>query len=190
GLGHGHQDLNDPAAANAVLSKDNERIVANASLKQYNEITPENAASFHFHGNTDNYPINGIIAIPKDQKSGVILLGRLNNAEKTTQTLRPDKVIAELLATVFTVQQFVIAAIAVVGGATALLAVLVFLLSLRQRQQERNTLFKIGGSRAVITGMMAAEVITVLIASLLLAILLTSLVAAYGTDLIQLVLMN
>ena len=90
-----------------------------------------------------------------------------------------------MLGTVFTVQQFVIAAIAIVGGATAILALLVFLLSLRQRKQERETLFKIGGSRNVISGMMSAEILFVLIISLLLSLLLTSLLTAYGTDLIR-----
>ena len=190
GLGHGHQDLADKAAASTVISRDESLIVANASLVQYNEITPENADSFHFHGDTSGYPINGMLVVPNDAKSGVIFQGRMQTAESDLQIINPAEVITALLSTVFTVQQFVIAAVAVVGGATVMLAILVFLLSLRLRQRERLTLFKIGGSRGVIAGVMAAEVLTVLIASLLIATVLTALVGAYGTDLIRVFLVS
>jgi putative ABC transport system permease protein len=185
GLGHGHQDLAKKEAAAAVISRNDNTIVANASLVQYNEITAENADSFHFHGDTSHYPINGIVVVPNNDKSGVILQGRLENSDNGMQIIRPAEVINALLATVFTVQQFVIAAVSVVGGATVMLAILVFLLSLRLRKRERITLFKIGGSKSVIAGIMAAEILTVLISSLLLAALLTVMMTVYGTDIIR-----
>ena len=189
GLGHGHQDLAKREAANAVISRDDNTIVANASLVQYNEITTENADSFHFHGDTSGYPINGIVVVPNNDKSGVILQGRLENSDNGMQIIRPAEVINALLGTVFTVQQFVIAAVSLVGGATVMLAILVFLLSLRLRKRERITLFKIGGSKSVIAGIMAAEILTVLISSLLLAAVLTAIMAAYGTDIIRIFLL-
>ena len=76
-------------------------------------------------------------------------------------------------------------AVGIVGIATLMLAILVFMLSLRLRKRERLTLVKIGGSRGVIAGMMAAEVLTVLVASLLLATVLTALITTYGTDLMR-----
>lgn len=185
GLGHGHQDLQEREAASAVLSRDGDTIIANASLVQYNEITADNADSFHFHGNTSGYPINGIVIVPNDDKSGVIFRGRMATGDEQLQTVVPKEVIDALLGTVFTIRQYVIAAVSVVGGATVMLAILVFLLSLRLRQRERLTLVKIGGSRGVIAGMMATEVMTVLLCSLALAALLTALIAAYGTDLIR-----
>ena len=184
GLGHGHQDLQE-ADASAVLSRDEDRIVANASLLQYNEITPDNADSFHFHGGTDDYPLSAILVVPADDKSAVILQGRLQNTENNIQLIRPKEVIESLLGTVFTVQQYVVAAVGIVGLATVALAILVFLLSLRLRRRERLTLFKIGGSRSVIAGVMGAEIIAVIFASGVLALILTMLIARYGTTLVR-----
>ncbi len=185
GLGHGHQDLEKKEAASSVLSRDGNTIVANASLVQYNEITADNTGSFHFHGDTSSYPINGVVIVPNDEKSGVILQGRLENTDSPLQIVRPDDVIEDLLGTVFTVQQYVIAAVSVVGGATVMLAILVFLLSLRLRKRERLTLFKIGGSRGAIAAMMAAEIVAVVVASFALAAALTTLIAIWGSDLIR-----
>jgi putative ABC transport system permease protein len=190
GLGHGHQDLEQKAATAAVLSRNENTIVANASLVQYNEITADNADSFHFHGDTSGYPINGIVVVPNDEKSGVIFQGRMQNADIGLQIINPREVIDALLGTVFTVQQYVIAAVSVVGGATVMLAILVFLLSLRLRKRERLTLFKIGGSRGVIAGMMAAEVLAVVITSTVLASLLTAFITTYGTDLLRFLLLG
>lgn len=184
GLGHGHQNL-ETAEASVVLQRDENRIVANASLLQYNEITPENAESFHFHGDVGEFPVSAILVVPNDTKSGVILQGRVENSAGDTQIVRPSLVIEALLATVLTVQQYVVAAVALVGLATVSLAVLVFLLSLRLRQRERLTLYKIGSSRGVVTGLMAAEVLAVIAASAVVSALLTTWVSFYGADLIR-----
>ena len=56
GLGHGHQDLARPEAADAVLSRDEGGIVANASVVEYTVIDASNVDSFHFHGDRDKYP--------------------------------------------------------------------------------------------------------------------------------------
>jgi putative ABC transport system permease protein len=172
------------------MSRDQDRIVANASLVQYNEITPENADSFHFHGDLSDYPLSAVLVVPNDTKSGVILQGRLENAEADTQIVRPREIIEALLETVFTIQQFVVAAVALVGAATVAVAVLVILLSLRLRRRERLTLFKIGGSQSVIAGVMAAEIMAVIIASSLLALTLTVIVDRYGAGLIRTLLLS
>ena len=65
GLGHGHQDLAAPGADAAVLAREQGRITANASVVEYNEITPDNADSFHFHGDLTNLPLTGILAVPR-----------------------------------------------------------------------------------------------------------------------------
>ena len=188
GLGHGHQDLQAAeAAANVISSSDNE-IVANAAVVQYNEITPENIDSFHFHGSDTNFPLTAVIAVPNDQKSGVLLLGRFEGDEFASQIVRPADVIAELLGTVFTVRQFVVFAVAVVGIATLATTVLVFLLSLRLRRRERLTLFKIGAARPAINAILMAEVIGVIVVSGVLATGLTLATRAYGADVIQLFL--
>ena len=179
GLGHGHQDLESAAAASAVLARNEGSITANASLVEFNRITDANRDSFHFHGDLSEYPISAAVAIPHEQKSGVMLEGRLQQHEQV-QIIRPVDVMNELLVTVFTVQRYVIAAIVLVGAATVATTVLVFLLSYRLRREEIDTLTKIGGSRSSIALVVGSEVIFVLLLSSLLAFVLTELTSFAG----------
>lgn len=181
GLGHGHQNL-QKADASVVMKSDGDTVVANAALVNYNEITPENADSFHFHGDLGAYPVSAIVINPPDQKSGVLLLGRLAGQEGGVQVVRTEDVVEELLATVFRVRQYVLAAIALVGGATALLAILVFTLSIRARAREQLTMARIGGSRIAVAMVMAAEVIGVMLGSLISAAMLLWLLSRYTDD--------
>jgi putative ABC transport system permease protein len=189
GLGHGHQDLARPEAAAAVLKKEGDRIVANAALVQYNEITPDNIDSFHFHGNVDENPLTAILPVPRDEKSRVLLLGRYQD-DPQLQMLQPRAVMDELLATVFAVQRYVLVAMALVGAATGAVVVLVFLLSLRARHAERDTLWRLGGARGHVAGLMMAEVLIVLLLSALLAGLLTGATWLWGGPLLQAVVMR
>ena len=91
GLGHGHQDLSRPEAASGVLRREGNKIVGNASVMEFNEITPENIDSFHFHGDPAGFPLTAVIAIPVDEKSGTILRGRYLSDEIVTDILeRPE----------------------------------------------------------------------------------------------------
>ncbi len=188
GLGHGHQDLRSADAVSGVMQDENGEIVANASVVQYNEITPDNIGDFHFHGSDDEFPITAVIAVPNDRKSGVLLLGRFEGDDQAGQIVQPSEVIEELLGTVFTVRQFVIFAVGIVGIATLATTVLVFLLSLRLRRRERLTLFKIGGAKSAITGILLAEVIGVVMLSAFLAAGLTLATRQFGADIIRLFL--
>ena len=89
GLGHGHQDLADPSAASTVLSREGRRITANASVVEYNEITQANIDSFHFHGGLDDYPVTAVIAVPHDEKSQVLLMGRYQGNSEAVQVVQP-----------------------------------------------------------------------------------------------------
>jgi putative ABC transport system permease protein len=182
---HGHQDLAAPEAARGVLSRDGNRVTANASVVQYNEITPDNVDSFHFHGDLADYPVTAVVVVPPDQKSSALLQGRYEGAEETAQIVRPDTVMGDLLATILTVETFVIAGAVIVGIATLASASLVFMLSLRLRRREIETLFKIGGSRPVIAAVMASEVAVVLLAGVLLAAVLTLLTSQFGSTIIR-----
>ena len=128
GLGHGHQDLTAPEAAGAVLSREKDKVTANASVVQYNEITADNADSLHFHGDLSEYPITAVIAVPPDQKSAAILLGRFQSRDGGVHMVRSVNVIDQLLDTIFTVESYVVAGAVVVGLATLVLAALVFML--------------------------------------------------------------
>jgi putative ABC transport system permease protein len=190
GLVHGHQDMSRPEAAAGVLSRDGTNVVANASVMEYNEITPDNIDSFHFHGTAAEYPISAVIAVPHDAKSKVILMGRYQAPDEVQQIVRPAAVMEELLDTVVTVQSFVVAGMMLVGAATLAVSVLVFLLSLRIRRREIATMAKIGGSRGRIVAVLATEVLLVLFSAGVLAGALTSVTARFGSAAIRSLLLS
>ena len=185
GLAHGHEDVARPEAAGGVLRREGARVTANASVVQYNEITPENIGSFHFHGDLATYPITAIIALPPDEKAATLLMGRYQAPEHPHQIVRPLAVIEQLLGTVLTIQNFVVATLAIVGAATLATAALVFLLSLRLRRREIETLSKIGASRRRIAALMASEIAGVAGIGIGLAGLLTWITGTIGADLIR-----
>jgi putative ABC transport system permease protein len=190
GLVHGHQDMDAPEAAAGVLKREGDTITANASVVQYNEITPDNVDSFHFHGGMAEYPISAIIAVPNDQKSATILMGRYEAADDISQIVQPATVMNELLGTILTIREFVVAALLLVAVATLATAALVFLLSLRLRRREIDTMSKIGGSRLSIGTLLVSEIVAVLLAGVLLAGLLTLLTAQFGEGLIRALLLG
>jgi putative ABC transport system permease protein len=185
GLGHGHQDLSAPEAAPGILSRSEENIVANASIVQYNEVTEGNIGSFHFHGNLAGYPLTAVLALPRNEKSGVILRGRYTDDGARSQIVRPVTVINELLDTILTIQQFIVSAVIMVGLATIATAALVFMLSLRLRRSEIDTMLKIGGSRPRVASMLLAEVFIVIILSSSLAAVLTLATWRFGPGVIE-----
>lgn len=190
GLGHGHQDLNDPAAASAVLSRDETVVTANASVVQYNEISQENLGSFHFHGDLASYPLTALIAVPRDDRAGVILMGRFEDPEEPNQILRPPLILDDLLETILTIQSFFITAILIVGLATVATTVLVFALSLRLRKREIQTMTRIGGSRLRIAGILLSEIAVVMLMSVGLAAGLTVITSQFGSAAIRAFLLS
>jgi len=190
GLGHGHQDLTDPAARGGVLTRTDSTVTANASVVQYSEITPGNRDSFHFHGDLSGYPLTAVVVFPRDERSGTILRGRYEGQEDTAQIVVPSATMDELLATILTVQQFVIAAVVLVGLSTLATAALVFLLSLRLRSREIRTLLRIGGSRGRIAAILVSEIVSVIVVAAVLAGGLTALTAAFGSEAIRTVLLR
>ncbi len=189
GLGHGHQDLARPESAAVVLKKDGDRLVANAALVQYNEITPDNIDSFHFHGDNRRNPLTAILPVPQDDKAKVLIQGRYQSHPQL-QILQPRAVMDELLETVFAVQRYVLVAMALVGTATGAVVLLVFLLSLRARRAEMDTMSRLGGSRAAIASLMLAEIVLVLLLSVALAATLTGATLIWGGPLLQAVVMR
>jgi putative ABC transport system permease protein len=185
GLGHGHQDLVEPAAAAGVLNRKEGLVTANASVVQYAEITPENVAQFHFHGATGNFPLNSVIVVPPDDKSGALLRGRYQDNDQGMQMIVPSSVLNDLLDTVFTVQNYIILGLAILSLATIAVITLVFLLSQQLRKGEFHTLSRIGASKAYIATLIASEIGFVFIGSLLLAMGLTFAVRQYALQILQ-----
>ena len=184
GLGHGHQDLDAAGANRAVLSREDGAITANASLVQYNEITPQNVREFHFHGDTGAFPLTAVIAVPPNEKSGTLLRGRYLGKDGGEQLVVPAAVLDDLLETVFTVQNYVVFGLLMLSLATVAVIVLVFLLSQQLRRGEFFTLRQMGASRPFIGLLVASEIVFVFAASLILAALLTWIVRAHATEML------
>jgi putative ABC transport system permease protein len=173
GLAHGHEDLSQSNAQSGVLRRQGNEIIANASVMQYNEITAENVTSFHFHGDPREFPITAVIAVPKDNKSGTMLQGRYLGDDELVQIVQPSAVMDELLQTILTIRRYVSIAIGVVAVATLASMTLVFMLSWQLRRREMETIIKIGGSRARIVSLVAAEIVCVMMSGGVLAALLS-----------------
>jgi putative ABC transport system permease protein len=171
GIGHGHEDLRTVENSGIVDEErsDESNIVATARLARYQEITPENRGSFHFHGDRSGFPITSFILLPASDKMRTIALGWYNLSE-TRELLEPEGVVSELMGLVFRIKRFFDANAIVVGATTALLVALVLLLSWRLREREMATLFKIGCARGIMAGLQAVEILMLLAISVGLAL--------------------
>jgi putative ABC transport system permease protein len=190
GLGHGHQDVTKLKDPTLVLKRTESNVAATAKLYHYTEITEKNVASFHFHGTLSEYPISAIIAIPYDSKSGTILRGRYLTKEDTQQIVKPEEVIDGLLQNIFRIKNVLDAVIAVVAFATILAVILVFALSLRLRQREIQTIFKIGSSRMTIAKLIAAEIMIIVFSSAVLCGIMMFGVRSISNDLVRMLFIH
>lgn len=163
GLAHGHQEANETPEAERLAS-DDETIALNAAVVEYNEVTPANLDSFHFHGDPETFPLTSALLFPKDQKSQTILLGR----NRETQLIEPPRVMDDLFATVFKVRDVAIFALALSATVALIVCALVFLLSNRLRTGEFSSLTQIGASSSFVRGLMMFEGAFVILASLIL----------------------
>ena len=188
GLGHGHQDLERPQAAASVLNRSEGMVTANAALQQYAEITPENAAEFHFHGATGDFPLSSVVVVPPNEKNGALLRGRYQNNAKGIQIIVPSSVLNDLLDTVFTVQNYIILGLALLSLATVAVITLVFLLSQQLRKGEFLTLSRIGASKTYLATLIASEIGFVFTGSLVLAAGLTFITRQYALQILQIFL--
>ena len=150
GLGHGHEDLTDETDEGKVLSRTDNSVVASAAVLPFTEISQANLDSFHFHGNTEDFPITSIIAIAHDTKSETILESQYDVGIEGLQFVRPGSVVRELMNMVFRIKLFFDANAILIAISTVLLMLLVVTLSMRLRKREMQTMFKIGCSRGTI----------------------------------------
>ena len=155
-----------------------------AATVEYTEIDADNVDSFHFHGEPADFPLTGVIVVPTSAKGATILKGRYRVSE-TAQLLVPSVVVEELLGFVLELKTFFDANSVLVGLATVLFLALLVALSVRVRERELETLFKIGCARWTVVKLFATELGIVigagLVATLALAEVLARAVgAAYG----------
>ncbi len=187
GLAHGHMDVTKPEAERGVLAREESNIVANASVLSYTEITSQNIDSFHFHGDPNTFPVDVVLAVPKDRKSGILLRGRYEEGDTSVQMLVPLRVINELVETMFSVRDYIVMAGIGVGVATFATATLVFMLSIRLRRREIETIRKIGGTRRRLVGILAGEIVLVVASAISIAAALTFIVSRFGYAMVRVV---
>jgi putative ABC transport system permease protein len=190
GLGHGHEDVTRLQDPTLVLKRTAKNVAATAKLYQYTEITDKNIDSFHFHGGISQYPLTAVIALPQDEKSGTILRGRYLKQEEIRQIVRPADVIDGLLQNIFRIKNVLDAVISVVAFATVLAIILVFALSLRLRQREIQTIFRLGCRRATIARLLAAEIFIIIIMSGVFCGALIWLVNQFSNDLVRMLFLR
>jgi putative ABC transport system permease protein len=185
GLMHGHQDVTKTKDQTVILKKTDGNVTANAKLFQYTEITEDNMDSFHFHGDNSKYPITAVIAIADDKKSGTILRGRYLSSKTEYQIVKSEEVIDGLLQNIFRIKNVLDSVIFVVGLATVLAVILIFALSLRLREREIKTIFKLGCRQMTIARLLGAEIIIIGLASSVVSVVLLSVINVYVNDLVR-----
>lgn len=199
GIGHGHDDVEGSETTTeasgtetggergpdaAASGEDDGRLVADPSILPYTEITPENIDSFHFHGDRGSFPVDAAIVVPRDARSATLLRGRFAGGERATQLVVPLTVVDELVDTMFSVRDAVLVLSAGLVTATIATAGLVFVLSLRLRAAELESLRRIGVGRRRLRAILATELGAVLLAAALLATGATLLASRFGGQLI------
>lgn len=185
GFGHGHQDVVTTEDTSIILERSETAVTANAKLALYTEITQANLDTFHFHGDLAAYPLTAVIAAPHDAKAATILRGRYLTSNDRHQIIRPQDVIDGLLDTIFRIRNVLNAVIVVVGVSTVLALILVFALSLRLRQREIATIFKLGCRRLTIVQLCTAEIAIIVGISAILCLGFMLLIRHYEHELVR-----
>ena len=185
GLGHGHEDVAAARDPEVVLTEVDGRLVASAKIVQYNEITADNMDSFHFHGDTSQFPLTSIIAVPHDAKSATLLMGRYLPETSTVQLIKPVDVVQALMENIFKIRRVLNVIFAVVSVAMLLTIFLVIALSLRLRQPEIETMYRLGCSRLRMAQMVTAEFGVIIVVSIVLTAGLTGLSLQWQDTLMQ-----
>ncbi|MEA3243011.1 MAG: hypothetical protein U9Q19_06165 [Pseudomonadota bacterium] len=185
GLVHGHEDVTRSQDSSVIIERSESSVTANAKLMQYTEITEDNIEAFHLHGDPAGYPLTAIIALPHDDKAATILRGRYQNTDSLYQIVPPADVIDTLMTNIFRIRNVLDAVILFVGLATLMALVLVFALSLRLRQREIDTIFKLGCSRLTIAQLLGAEIVLIAAFSAVLCLLILSVVSHYDQQLVR-----
>ena len=185
GLGHGHEDVAAARDPEVVLTEVDGRLVASAKIVQYNEITADNMDSFHFHGDTSQFPLTSIIAVPHDAKSATLLMGRYLPETSSVQLIKPVDVVQALMENIFKIRRVLNVIFAVVSVAMLLTIFLVIALSLRLRQPEIETMYRLGCSRLKMAQLVTAEFGVIIVVSIVLTAGLTGLSLQWQDTLMQ-----
>lgn len=184
GLGHGHANLVN-ADDSEVMSREGGNIVASEGVQRFTEITDENVASFHFHGEMEDFPISAVIVYPQDERDTTLLMGMYVEPEAEAQALVPADVVNELMDLILRRQQMMNAVSIVLGVVTAMFLILVSSLSIRLRKREMETLFKIGCGRFTIASIYAIELLMLLAVSALITVGIAYVSKLWASDIVR-----
>src|SRR5690606_25784680 len=143
--------------------------------------------SFHLHASENELPITAFIAVPNDEKSGVLLRGRYESSAAKNQIVVPIQVVREVLDAVFRVKRLFDASFASVLVTTVLFMMLVIMLSLRLRTPERRTIHHLGASRGTIFFLFLLEYLIILAVSIVIAGVLALIVSRMAPGFIQII---
>jgi len=185
GLGHGHQDVTEISDPTLIFERTETNVSATPKLYHYNQISDKNIDSFHFHGDVSQNPITAVVVFPPDIKSETILRGKYLSEGEAHQIVRPVEVIDGLLQNIFRIKNVLDAVILVVGLATMLAMLLVFALSMRIRQREIQTIFKLGCRKGTIVRLLGAEIGLILTVSLIFCALAVSVISYYSQSIVR-----
>lgn len=185
GFGHGHEDLAATRDQSVVLSRDDGRIVANAKLTEFIEITEENAARFHAHGDPDEFPLSAVLIDPEDDRGAAILRGRIEDAGNLRQVFRPLGVVQGLLEEVFRIKSVLNMLVGIVSVAALTALAMMVWLSLKLRRREFEIAHRIGADRSAMPRLVSAELLLLVGAGAVLCLALLALIEAFGADLVR-----
>ncbi len=209
GIGHGHSMKKTTSAADNTISDAAEKVsnesaktngdsasdseadgdhahaAGKENLSAYNEVTDENAASFHFHGKRSDFPLTAILCLPDSEKSETMLLGKYFAPDEKHQIIRPIEVVSELLDLVGKVRVLFDVGTLVLTAATVLLIAMVLSLSIRLRRGEIRTMVLIGCSRGTIFKVISCELSIVLAIGSLTGLALATLATRYSDFVIR-----
>jgi putative ABC transport system permease protein len=190
GLGHGHQDLLDLADDTVILKREAGKIIANAKLMTYAEITPENVEAFHFHGAESKFPLSAILFAPAHTRGETILRGRYEGADLLVQAVKPSTVIKGLMGEIFQIKKLLDGILVMVGAAVCLALFLIFTLSAQLRKQEMEVNRRIGASRFFGISLVAAEIAILTVLGGGIGLLATAAIATRAAELTQQFIVN
>lgn len=162
GATHGHTAADEVNNPDLVIGASEAHVALSNAIREVQEITPENAASFHLHGERRDLPLTAILVWPVDDKARTILSGRVDQSPGD-QAVVPTRVIDELMAFVIRIRQVFDAIAAVLTLSTAVLIGLIGVLSYRIREDEMRTLGEIGASRFAVVQLFGMELLGLLV---------------------------
>ncbi len=170
GLGHGHVEASSTEASARLSAPEGDEgsIQLNASVQEYQEITPETAASFHFHGDKRDYPISAFLLFPKDARERALTRAEIAK-DPSLQTIVPAEVMSTFFATVFQLERFFLLIFSALAVIMLMLALLIFRLSLQARRDEFANLALIGVSKEDRIGLTLFEGLVVVLSGALIA---------------------